>query len=1063
MSCVPLHEWLTNFDSDYLNDLLGVELPKVVMWPSNSDVTAFVDIYDWDVISLSKGSILSIHIDLCTKIYPCFLSVVSDQNLTMSKIGGGSLSCSQSLGCEGILLNLVHVVCDSTKSMFSFLEVDGSRLEITSSSFDGCHADQDGGAIRAYSSSSTEVVVSNSVFRGCSSNGFGGAISVVGGSLLLSNSTFENCSSRSGGGAISGAEFTCYGSRQVIDTRLDISGSRFDRCNAAGDGGAMLLTSASVFGKVLSSTFTGCRAGQSGGAASVGPLSMLVLEHSAFIGNVAEGRGGGAVHSNGPSLAFGNLSFTQNSALSGGGGAIFYDGVLTSLLGDANLDGAPALSREDLKCDGSNSAQYGSCLASSYSTLQVVGLPTKNTPASPGLPFALVAVKKDVFNTTVSSDSISILKVQTELNDQVIGKVETSVTAVAGMVEGQAVFSIVIKPLFTLTGQSIRMEKVPNIFISGFDSQTGGQMQSEPLQVEFSQGSTVCPIGYVLLFDTGASSGARVHGFCSLCGPGTYSINPLAGPSESLLPSCFKCLLGARCTGGSSVELPIGQWTVYKGWYLLIGCPEGHQLVNSVAGVFSRDVQQCAACKEAEYIVDSNNSNFQCQPCPAGAICDGGSLRGKVNGSLWKADNETGLFALMSCPPGFAVAGHAGAVDQECLVCPAAYFCTGGSVPAVPCVDGSFAPPGSTSSQACVPTVFVSVSVLLPLAREAFASEQQGHFAEALGDSCGTLPSTILIWSIQSVRRSGQSSSIQVDAKIAASDPSSANAIGSKIEAAALNAQLLRQGLPVAVVKSVAIILGPSGPGTDSLSPSTWIALWFCMSLSLFFLAVLTVRSCAKKRTAAEEALEAQFSQLRKQLHITLADGFMLSSERVSIWRWKSLVQIPRIHLETAARLAVLQDFDVEIFDAFCLLLDVAGLSQGAQHSKQHIAICTWLLDLSEGLIKPEIEEDRPDQSGSQVIIKVQAPKDNKRFQFLQRKVLKARVWLQNDQELFLILQDKAQRYMDHIATLCDLRSREMMSDLGGAELARFGTDDSYKIDENGSGTPGGADAASLR
>ena len=39
-----------------------------------------------------------------------------------------------------------------------------------------------------------------------------------------------------------------------------------------------------------------------------------------------------------------------------------------------------------------------------------------------------------------------------------------------------------------------------------------------------------------------------------------------------------------------------------------------------------------------------------CQACPAGAACDGSTLRGLVAGSVWQADASTGQYRLISCP-----------------------------------------------------------------------------------------------------------------------------------------------------------------------------------------------------------------------------------------------------------------------------------------------------------------------------------------------------------------------------------------------------------------------------
>ena len=968
-SCTVLHarllpsEMCSLVSADYLTDFMGVDLPAVVQWPSYTDATAFVDIYDWDLmmLDLTDGlNMLQFHLILCTGIFPCSLTMSATGVGTIQRSANGSLSCSASLGCYDVSFNSVYLLCDRKVSQYPAVEMVGAKLTIVNSTFDGCASANDGGAVQAYGTGSTSLI-SDSTFRNCHSESFGGAVSMVGGHHLLQNTTFEYCSSNAGGGAVSAAEYSCYGSRGFINTTVDVYGCSFVGCHSDGDGGGILLTAAE--GTVVSSLFISCQSSLSGGAVSAGTQSRLKVQNSSFQSNTAEGAGGGALHARAQTLTFGGLSCRGNQALNGGGGALFLETDLQPIGNNSHLKSDASASFELGCVPGScNLAAYGPCLATSYSALEVFGLPTHSAPAYPGLSFSVTVIKKDSYNQTITSDSNSIIKAQSTLNVSSLGNdgaMQVVSVGVAEVVGGEAGLSIALRPFFTWHGGKAELASKPSLVFSGVDAQTGGTMQATSA-VAFASGVDVCPTGYVLLFDNAesASAGEVVSGYCSLCGTGTYSLNPLAGTSQSSLPACLDCLAGATCLGGSSIALPVGFWTVSSWAYRLVGCPRGHQLVNSVAGVFSYTAQACVACGIDEYIVNPNSSLVACQACPVGAVCDGASLQSRVSGALWVADAETGLYTLMSCPPGYERDGIAGGGDQQCQSCPAAYFCIGGAAPAEPCADGSFALPGANSSRACTPVSYVDVQATLPLALAALDVDEQGRFAEALGDTCGVLPSQIVIRSIQALRRSAVDA-IQVEARIAAPDAAAAAVVAAKIDNVELSAQLARQGLPSANIQSVTV--QPEASATAAFSNAALAGLAGLVAL-VVLLAVLLVRLYAQKPAIDEEArLELErIDTLRRRLSITPADGFVIGSERVPMWRKHGLatVQIRRQHVEAAVRLGAMHEFDLDQFDAFCVLLrQQPEASMSDSSTCQYDALCKWLLEVSEALIRPDIEE----------------------------------------------------------------------------------------------------------
>ena len=111
----------------------------------------------------------------------------------------------------------------------------------------------------------------------------------------------------------------------------------------------------------------------------------------------------------------------------------------------------------------------------------------------------------------------------------------------------------------------------------------------------------------------------------------------------------------------------------------------------------------------------------------ADANCPDGSIfRPTVNGSEWIAMN--GVWVLMSCPPGYAL------TSEQCDICPAAFYCTGGSLPATPCGVGLYSLPGTQSISLCYPAVFVIVKAALPIFRQQFTPDIESAFRQSIAE-----------------------------------------------------------------------------------------------------------------------------------------------------------------------------------------------------------------------------------------------------------------------------------------------------------------------------------------
>jgi hypothetical protein len=210
-----------------------------------------------------------------------------------------------------------------------------------------------------------------------------------------------------------------------------------------------------------------------------------------------------------------------------------------------------------------------------------------------------------------------------------------------------------------------------------------------------------------------------------------------------------------------------GTWVVSSGIYLLVGCPKGHSLISSSNGVsFSQEAQRCSACDRTQYIINTNNSLFSCQPCPAGAVCDGSDLIARVQGSIWTVSNLTGQYILTSCPPGYELLNTAGGVFsyavQQCNVCPTKFYCPGAASSRLPCPEGSFSPSGSSAISACAAVVLVEAVAALPLSVVEFDSSKQRGLVTAMAYTCEVPVDHVAITSISPSRRTAAEASIKV-------------------------------------------------------------------------------------------------------------------------------------------------------------------------------------------------------------------------------------------------------------------------------------------------------------
>ena len=694
------------------------------------------------------------------------------------------------------------------------------------------------------------------------------------------------------------------------------------------------------------------------------------------------------------------------------------------LLADETLaDRSPNLDPKDETCTLRNRAEYGSCFASSFMMLSVSGMPTIQSPAYAFLPFTVVVRKQDAYNQTIVTDSFSVVQAQILMNGRHL--FSSSAVPTASLQSGKALLSITVKPTFSTIIPADRIAVVEgqlSIIIKGIDSQALNVniMSSSVLPVIIASNSSACPSGFILFVDDSGS------GTCSICGAGTYSLLPLVG-ADSSRPSCLNCPANAVCSGGNNVEFLIGIWTVLDGIYRLVGCPRGHQLVTSRDQAF----QVCSPCQQNQYIINSNQSNFTCQNCPVGAMCDGSVLQGAISGSVWTPDLNLGQYILTSCPPGYVLVNTFGNgifsyINQECQLCPASYYCEGrATTGAIPCAEGTFAFPGANSSSGCISSVFVLVSVSIALNAVDFTAQKQQSFTEALALATGQKVGSVLIKNISPYRRSVPSL-LRIDSQIATRDSHAAEIVCNTLDITVLNDQVANFGLPPCNLISIAVDQEDSRGNADT----EWIVVGLLLGLMGLILVMFFFLYCRNNsESEAEKLLKREMSALRVQLGITKKDGFLLSSEKADWWRKQREVNlIQKSYLEAAAQLGLMQDFDANQFDAFCLCLQCEVSSKIRKETvTAYDKMCEWLLAICKDLLRPGSLKD-----GNTLLCRMPL---ERRFYYFVKNVSKLRVWGDDENYLFDRLKKVAQEFLTEMSKLCHQRFEELSNELDGPAL----------------------------
>jgi hypothetical protein len=108
-------------------DLWAIYPPKHVQWPSRAEKDFFLDIYDWDTLELLPGSSsrLSLAVQLCTGLFPCYLNIEGREGANLLRSSGGNIVCLNQIGCSGVQVSVNKDV------IYIYICIRSTRVNLT--------------------------------------------------------------------------------------------------------------------------------------------------------------------------------------------------------------------------------------------------------------------------------------------------------------------------------------------------------------------------------------------------------------------------------------------------------------------------------------------------------------------------------------------------------------------------------------------------------------------------------------------------------------------------------------------------------------------------------------------------------------------------------------------------------------------------------------------------------------------------------------------------------------------------------------------------------------------
>ena len=641
-----------------------------------------------------------------------------------------------------------------------------STLEIKASTFVNCSTKGDGGVLFVSSNdwfddSTAKIDVSS--FIDSRSDGFGGVIASYGGSVRVFNSSFSDNTAILGGGAIWLTAYPSdqkrYEQSQYHDSALEIKASMFSNCTTEGDGGAIFVSSdvaesrsstESLVVEINSSTFSYCQSSGYGGALQISGYSVIA-NISLEIHSCSSTYSGGAISASyGVSLALHGSNIYNNFVSSGFGGAISVIYGVSLALDESNIHNNIASG-----CGGAISANNS----------EIILMDTNfNQNSALGFGGGAIFLKEtsiSAFGTSCSGNRApsgggGVLLSQGSnppMSEMIINMCKVNNSAVYGPCVASDCKSLYIN-YNTSTGLNSSWAGLPfKLAVSKLDAYHQTILSDYSLvQILPSSSHLTALEDLNAKFSfLGSSLSQYVRGYALIeiaIKPNFIEVNATTGVARiQSQPNIFAQSLDSMTS--STIKSGIISIKLDEGGSV---CPQGY-----VLDLDTTNMGVCKLCQTGTYRVSPlTSSQGSCLNCPAGALCPDGSCvfrhslssRSCPGGHLivgdWVMDNSSRQFSLRGCPPGYSVG------SQQCDLCPASYYCSGGSVPSRPCPSNKYAPPGANSSVSCAPSVFVSVTVSVPIKRPDFKDDSALQFQKYLANLTKWDPGFVAIKLVQS-------------------------------------------------------------------------------------------------------------------------------------------------------------------------------------------------------------------------------------------------------------------------------------------------------------------------
>jgi len=336
------------------------------------------------------------------------------------------------------------------------------------------------------------------------------------------------------------------------------------------------------------------------------------------------------------------------------------------------------------------------------------------------------------------------------------------------------------------------------------------------------------------------------------------------------------------------------KWEQVAGQFMLRACPPGHQLINTADGKFSVNAQRCQVCVSDTYNTNPNNSAYTCLECPVHARCEDGIFLGGAPEATWEVDS-TGNFKLMRCIVGYSFS-NVTVAEQKCEFCEAGSYCSAGMQQrAKLCPSAMHSDPGAGSSLDCYARIDVVFSVLLAMQTSEFNQVSQDLFRTAVAASVGTYKHRVEITGvIQSGRRQNK---FEVQTSIVTKSGKEADEIIAQHSEKSLKNALRNVGLPEGRFQLQPRLASQSFPTATVWTP---VIVSLVVGFLIAFIAYMRYRSSMTIVSREEQLLRDMLVKVRGQLNLTRAHGYILTTERQTLWQrvcwarpqvieWKSL------------------------------------------------------------------------------------------------------------------------------------------------------------------------------